>query len=109
MKEKLVEALGSFGLILFWLLSFLFVAIPIWATNLPFLAMLVIFAILYFTNLIGALLTILVYVYSTFVVLSSPINWFSIVFFIDMALYIIFCFIPSIAQIISIAKENRRN
>lgn len=109
MKEKLSNTLGGFGLVLWLVLSFLFMAVPVWATGLPLAAMLLIFAVLFFTDIIGSLLTIAVYIYSTFVVLSNPIDWFSIVFFVDMALYIIFCFIPAIAQIISTAKENRRN
>lgn len=108
MKDKLMEALGGFGMILYFFLCILFVAIPMAAADLPFLVTLVVLLLMYFTNYIGAILSVLIYVYATIVVLSHPIGWFSIVFFVDMALYAVFCFIPGVLQIITIFMNNRR-
>lgn len=108
MKEKLTSALGTFGIVLWLVLSFLFICIPVWATNFSWPIMLLIFAVLFFTDVIGSLLTVVVYIYSTFVILSGPMDWFAIVFFVDLALYLIFSFFPAVANIIGTYRANHR-
>lgn len=99
-------ALGGAGLVLWYLLALAFVIIPIWATGLPYWARILIFAVIMLTDWIGALVCVAVYAYSSFVVLSHPFGIFTVVFFVDLLLYLIFMFIPTVLKIISIYKES---
>ena len=107
MKDKLIETLGAFGLILWYLLSFIFVVVPIWATGFPWWGKLLIFAVIMLTDVLGAIVSVLTYAYSFFVVINSPFGIFSVIFFIDMALYLIFMLIPTIFNMI-VAYRARR-
>ncbi len=107
LKDKLSSALGVFGFILFYVLSVLFVCIPIVATDLPSWIQWLILAVIIFTDLVGSLVSIAVFVYATIVVLSSPFTWFSVVFFVDTAVYFIFFLIPSMRQFYCVFKERR--
>lgn len=109
MKDKLLGTLGVFGFILWYALVALFVIIPVAAADFPWFVNIIIFALLYFTDFIGAFLTVAIYIYSTFIVLSGPLNWFAVIYFIDLLLYIIFFFIPTAANIVSIFRENHRS
>ena len=106
MKEKLMGALGGAGLVLWYLLALAFVIIPIWATGFPFWVRILIFAVIMLTDWICSLVCIAVYAYGSFVVLSHPFSAFTVVFFVDLLLYLIFMFIPAVLKIISIFKKS---
>lgn len=108
-KEKLLSAFGAAGTVLWWVVSFLFVIIPIAATGLPIWARVIIFAVIMLTDVIGTILTITVYIWGTIAVLSSPLSFFTIIFFIDLILYVIFLLIPTICKLLSLLTKDRHS
>lgn len=108
MKDKFVELMGSAGIILWIVFSTLFVAVPILATNLPWWAMLIIYVLIVFTNIIGSIVTIGTYVYSCIVVLNSQFTIFSVVFFADLILYLIFILMPWLINLVMNFMESKR-
>lgn len=99
-KEKLVGFMGNAGIILWIAFSFIFVAVPVWATDLPWWAMLIIFALIIFTDFIGAFVCVGTYIYACIVVINSQFTAFSVVFFVDLILYLVFMFIPGLIDLI---------
>lgn len=102
LKEKLSEALGVAGLILWYVLAAAFVIIPIAATGLPLIWRIIIFVVLMvIPDPFGALLTIALFVYATIAVLRGPIDTFAIIYFVCLGLYIIFRFIPAMITLVN--------
>ncbi len=100
MKEKLAVWFGGVGFIIWYILSVLFFMVPIWATGLPILVMILLAALIYYTDMLGAVLTVAVYIYSFIKVIHSPFSFFSIVYFIVLLIYVIFFFIPALLNLI---------
>lgn len=106
LKEKILGALGTFGFILWYGLCFLFIAIPFSATNLPMWITIILAAIMFNTELIGTGITIFVYAYSFVQMLHEPFGWFSVVYYINLAVYVIFFFIPSVIKFIRLMRSK---
>ncbi len=101
MKDKLSAALGGLGMVLWYAIMTSLTIVPVLAADLPVWMTIIALILIYFTDVIGGLLTVVLYGYATYVVLVSPFTWFSIVFFIFLALYLVLFFIPATIQIFS--------
>lgn len=101
MKEKLQSAAGSLGIIIWYVLSSASVIVPIMATHLPIWTCIIIFAIIYFTGIIGAFVSLTVYGYSFYVMLHHPFGAFWVAYLICLIFYVLFMLIPTIVQIVS--------
>lgn len=101
LKEKLLGALGGFGYILWLLICIAFFVIPFVATGFPIWVSVILQALIMFTGLIGAVVTVFVYAYSFLQILHGPLDLFAVLYYIDFAVYVIFFFIPSVIQFIS--------
>lgn len=100
LKDKLFGALGTFGIILFYILATAIIGIPLAFLDWPFWVDLIVLLVIYFFNLIGGIVQIIIFALSMPVALSSPINFFTIMYFICLAVYVIFCLIPAIITIV---------
>lgn len=109
MKDALESTFGFVGIVLWYILSVAFVAIPIFATGLPIWAIIVIWILINYTMAIGAFVTVAVYVYAFIVVFNRPLDWLSIVFFIDAAIYFACFFIPAVRSMIGSAVNKNRS
>lgn len=109
MKEKLGNALGVVGIILWYLFSFVFCFAPLLFLDLPFwVKALAVFAILSFP-LLGELVRFVLYICAFFVVISEPIDAFSILFFVCCAIYVFVFGVPLLQSIIEFLKGSRQD
>lgn len=99
-KEKFVGIMGNVGVILWSVFSIIFVSVPILATDLPWWGMLIIFVLIVFTDFIGAFVNVGTYIYACIVMINSEFTIFSVVFFVDLILYLVFMFIPGLIDLI---------
>ena len=100
MKEKLTSALGTFGLVLWYIVSFLYSFSPLVILHFGFLIDLVLIIVMTAVPFFGELVRIALYIWATVVVCSAPIDAVSIVFFIFAALYLVTTIIPLILSLI---------
>ena len=109
MKEKLTNALGGFGIILWYVFSFLFCFAPLFYLRLPHIVDFLVIGAILFLPLIGEIIRCGLYVWAFFVVLSEPIDFLSIFFFICFAIYVFAFGIPLISTIFGLLGGGRRD
>lgn len=87
MKEKLQSALGSAGIVLFYIIGFLYAFAPLLVLDFPLLVDILLILAMNVLPLLGELVRIVLYVWAVFVVLSHPLSGFSIFFLVIAAVY----------------------
>lgn len=104
MKEKLTDALGSVGIVLFYIISVLIVCAPLGFLDFPFwLDVLIIIGFQLLPG-IGSIAELVLWVWSFFIVIKGPIDVLAILYFVAMGIYF-FSFLPPI--IVSIIAKIR--
>ena len=98
MKDKLMTALGSVGIVLFYIIMLLFCVAPFMILDLPIWAEFILILIILSTSTLGGIICIGLYVWAAIVALTHPINLVSIIFFVIAVLYILIFVIPSAKQ-----------
>ena len=109
MKEKLAGALGGFGIILWYLFSFIFCFAPLLFLKMPFIVRLLAIGAILFLPLIGEIIRCGLYVWVFFVVISEPIDVFSIIFFICLVIYVFAFGMPLISTIFGLLGGRHRD
>lgn len=94
LKEILTGVLGSVGLIILQFILIVLTIIPLSFCGFPIYVNILICLALYFTNFIGGMLTIAIWIYSFIKVIALPIGVFEIIYFICLGIYVILYFIP---------------
>lgn len=92
MKEKLQIALGSFGMILYFVISWALCFFPLLFCNFPWWGDVIYIALICFLggSPLSGLLSMIIYVIALINVLHSPIDVWSIIFFVLFAVNIIY-------------------
>ena len=107
LKDKLIVGLGVVGYILWLLANLILGVLPLSFLDFPlWVNILVIFA-LYSTELIGGLIEHIIWIWSFIVVVQSPINGWSIFYFVSFAIYCYLFILPSIINIVMLLKKKR--
>ena len=106
MREKLTNALGGFGIILWYLFSFIFCFAPLLFIKMPFIVRLLAIGAILFLPLIGEIIRAGLYVWAFFVVISEPMDVFSIIFFICLAIYVFAFGIPLIQSLFALLTHS---
>lgn len=96
MKEKLSSALGSFGGILWYIISFLYSFAPLFILRFPFWVDLILIGVILFLPIIGEIVRIALYVWAFVVAIGQPVDIVSIIFFVFAALYAFTTLVPFI-------------
>ena len=96
MKEKLTSALGSFGIVLWYIISFLYSFAPLIILRFPFFVDLILIGIIMFLPFVGELIRLGLYIWAIVVALGQPIDAVSIVFFVFAILYTLTTVVPLI-------------
>lgn len=100
LKGKLIDVLGTFGLILFYIVSIILIIAPLPILGFPqWVDLLIIFALLYF-GVIGGIAELVLYIWALVVSLNQPIDTFSRMFFVCAAIYAITSIIPAAINIV---------
>lgn len=94
MKDKLFNALGTLGLILWWILSALYTIVPVVATEAPVLVQILFIAAILSLGPVGSVISIVIYVWAFVVTVQAPFTLASVVFYICLALWLVFEIIP---------------
>lgn len=96
MKEKLVNALGGFGVVLFYVFSITCSFAPLLILDFPYwVDFLIILAIFIFRHF-GGVLCLGLYIWALIVTLTHPINTVSIFFLVFAVLYFFSSTLPAI-------------
>lgn len=104
MKDKILGAFGAFGYVIVFLLSIVYIAIPLVSTGLPWFVCMIIFTIIVLTDVIGSLVTVAVYVYSFFIVIQSPITVFTILYFVCFIIWLVMQAVPTCIRLLGHRK-----
>ena len=107
LKDVLLGSLGTFGYILWYLLSILLIYAPLIFLDLPFLIDLVIIFAVSSVPFWGDIVELIIWIWSIFAVLAGPFDIFAILYFIALAFYIFTKFIPFVISIISILCNRK--
>lgn len=101
MKDKLFGALGTFGVILWYIISFLYSFFPLVILRFNFWIDLILIAVMAAVPFAGEIVRLVLYVWAFIVVIGRPIDWLSIVFFVFAALYLFTTVIPFVTSLFS--------
>ena len=99
MKDKLMAALGGFGVGLFYIVMLIFCWAPLLLVlDLPLWADLILIFIICTSRAFGGILCLGLYVWATVVALRHPLNIFSIIYLVLAVLYFLLFVVPSTIQ-----------
>ena len=106
-KEWIVGSLGAVGLILFYLIQVVIIFIPLVFLGLPWWvdALLALFVL--FVPFLNTIAALAIWIWSFIIVISSPITWVSIVYFICLAFHLVFEIIPVVISFIGSLFSHR--
>lgn len=98
-KDKLLGALGGFGLVLWYIISIILVFAPLYVLNLPWWGFLIAFIVINIAY-IGGLAMLGAWIWSLIYVLNYPIpTLLLIIYIIAAAFYIFTSLIPAILEL----------
>lgn len=104
LKTWLVEKIGTLGFIIWFIISLIFLVVPVVVLPVPFWLRLIIILVIYALPMIGLLLQIVVFFWGFFVTISGPQDIVAIIFYIVFALWICLSFIPLLISVFSKQK-----
>lgn len=93
-KEKLVEKLGTFGFILWFIISLIYILVPVAILPIPFWLRGIIVLAIYALPMIGLLVETGVFFWGFYVTISGPQDVIAIIFYVVFALWMVTTFIP---------------
>ena len=105
LKDKLVGALGGFGYVIFYIVALLLTFAPLVSLNLPFLVRLLVIAAVLMLPFVGELILFILWVWAFIVELRTPIDTWSIIFFVAAAVYIFTFLLPILIALFSHKKS----
>ncbi len=100
MKEKLVTTFGAAGMVLWYIISFVFCFAPIFYIRMPFIVRIIIVGVVMFIPFVGEIIRCLLYIWAFFSALGGTIDGLSILFFVLFALYMFTLGIPMIGFVL---------
>ena len=101
MKDKLAGALGGIGIIIWYIISFLYSFAPLMVLRFGYLADFILILIMSTLPIVGEVIRFALYIWAFIVVINQPVDVFSIIFFVFAALYLFTTVIPMIAALFS--------
>lgn len=102
-RNILTGSLGVIGYILYFVLMFLMTAIPVYllgSFGVPTFVQIIILVVIIFSDIIGTFATPVLYIVSFFAAIRFEVMWVSIVYFVCLALYLVFFVIPTVISMI---------
>lgn len=101
MKEKLTNALGVTGSVIWHIILMVLALSPLIILDLPFWADLIIIFAVMSLPFIGDIVMLGVYIWAFIVAISGPIDIVVIIFFISAGLYVLFDLLPTLLMLFS--------
>ena len=108
LREKLSSVLGWFGSLLWFLATTIFIAFPLYFLPIPWWVFFILLAVIMFTDALGGIVCLAAWIWAFIIVVSGPIRWLEIVFFVLFAVYLAVCFVPTIFKVIMQIHHDRR-
>ena len=109
LKELLANTLGWVGIVLWYVVSFLLMFLPLAVLNFPFwIDLIIIFVVLNIQG-IGDMIALVLWVWSFIEIVSEPIDGWSIFYFVILAINVLLAVLPSIIGIIATIIEDRKD
>lgn len=106
MKEKLGNTLGSVGIIVWYIFSFIFCFAPLIYLELPIIVKVLAVLAILCLPLLGEVVRCILYIWAFFAVISGPIGALSILFFVCFAIYIFVFGLPLIQSLLAFFKSS---
>jgi hypothetical protein len=100
-KEKLVGALGGFGIILWYIIIFVMAIAPLWILNLPWWLDGLIIAAIMFVPILGDIVNLGIWIWSFFIAINSAVNALVIIYFIVLGIYALIFILPILIALFS--------
>ncbi len=94
MKEKLVSALGGFGLVVWYLITSIVTFASLLVLDFPFIVVLIMIAVVLLHPFVGDIVQFILWVWSFVIALNEPIDVFMVIYFIAAAIYVLTTLIP---------------
>ena len=108
-KETLVGTLGVVGFIIWFLLGAVLLFLPLSFLDFPLWVDFIIILVLMNTQVLGGVLSIVLWVWSFTEVIAHPIDGWSIFYFVGFAIYLLTSILPMVSGIISAIIESIRD
>lgn len=103
MKEKLLNALGNFGVVLYYIIGFLVTLMPMMFFHLPvwlFFLLSIVFQFVIQIPIFGNIIHLGLWIWSFINVLSEPFDFWVVLYYIALAVYVAVFLIPTIIAFI---------
>lgn len=86
LKEKLISALGCFGIVVYYLISLTFSIAPLIILDFPFIVNLILIGIVMFLPYIGGIANAILWVLALVAAIMGPQDAFAIVYYVMFAI-----------------------
>ena len=101
LKDELIGWLGVAGVILYYLIGIFLMIVPLVVLDFPLVVNLIILMVFVSFQFIGGLTNMVLWVWSFIVIISEPIDGWSIFYFVVFAIEVFTTFLPLVANIVS--------
>ena len=109
LKDVLANALGTVGIVVWYLASSVLMFLPLTFLNFPiWVDLIILFAVLSLSSL-GDLIELALWIWSFIVVISEPIDGWSVFYFVALAVNVLITILPWAIYIISVIIEDIKN
>ena len=109
MKEKLLSVFGRFGIVLWYIISFLYGFIPLVFLRFPFWVDFLLIVVMTSVPYLGEIVRIVLYIWAFVVVLHGPFDIPAIIFYVFFALYVLTTLLPLITSLLEVLLERKNN
>ncbi len=103
-REKLINSLGAFGIILYYILCFALVFTPIAVLPVPAWARFIIIAVIMFVPALIDIAGPILWIVGFFIVLNGKQNGFAVFYYVLFAVYVII----EVVNLVSFLRMRRR-
>lgn len=106
LKDKLLGALGVVGLIIWYLISLTLLSLPLVFLGFPFWVDLLILFVIVSFPLSGGIVEFVIWIWSFIVVVSEPIDGWSVFYLVVFAIYCLTSLLPFVISLIASLFNN---
>ena len=106
MKEKMKNALGGLGFVLFYVLTVIYAFAPLLVLDFPLIADILLIFVIVNLRSIGGVLCLALYIWAAVAVFTHPLNLASVIFIVCAVLYTVLCVIPGLRKLFGKHEED---
>jgi hypothetical protein len=104
-KEKLYASLGVFGYILYYALALFLTFMPLSYLQFPFYVDFIMMAAVLIVPFVGQIVELAIWVWSFVLVVTQPIGWFEVIYFVSALIYVFTTVFPFVMSLFAGRRE----